>query len=102
MLKNKEQLKEQVKCACLSEELEREVVALFLAGRACSVKIADCLELHCELVQLLQEVKVLEVHMCLTFCFRRKSRLIPKDFDIYLQMLCWKWSTKREREKSQK
>lgn len=87
MLKNKEQLKERVKCACLSAELEREVVALFLAGHACSVKIAHCLELHSE---LLEEVKVLEVHMCLTFCYIRKLRLIPKDFDIYLQMLCWK------------
>lgn len=48
------------KSACLSEELDRDVFALFLAVRACSFKIAEYLERHCDPVE---EVKV-QVHPC--------------------------------------
>lgn len=45
------------KSACLSEELERD---FFLAVRACSVKIAEYFELHCD---PLEEVNV-QVYLC--------------------------------------
>lgn len=50
-----------MKCAWQSEELEREVAAPVMVMRAVSVKIAEYLKLHCGRIE---EVKVLEVHLC--------------------------------------
>lgn len=67
----------QIKSACLSEELEREVAAL-VSGDACLLMktIAECLERH---HGQLEEVKVLEV--------RQRSNLWPQE-TITIRLEC--------------